>query len=130
MRAGAGDPVVHLELHTGDAAGAQALYEALCGWRSRFVAGGGAPYLAIEMGRRIGGGIVECDTGRPLWLPYVEVADARAATERAHALGARVLLGPRRGAAGTRAVVRTEHGAEVAFWQPDGGIHTARRHGR
>lgn len=129
MRPEPGDPVVHLELHTSDADGAQALFAELCGWQPRLVGIAGAPYLALEMGRRIGGGIVECQTRRPVWLPYVAVADVAAATERARRLGARVLLEPRVGPAGSRSVVRTEQGAELAFWQ-HGRVDDPRRHGR
>ena len=32
-------------------------------------------YLALDMGRRLGGGIVESSTAKPLWLPYVAVGD-------------------------------------------------------
>lgn len=111
-------PVVHLELHTGALAEAQALYAQLCGWRVERIDAGGGSYLALELGGGVGGGIVECETGRPLWLPYVEVAGIREATERARALGARVLLEPREGPAGWRSVVTTAVGGEIAFWQP------------
>jgi predicted enzyme related to lactoylglutathione lyase len=130
MRPGAGHPVVHLELHTRDARAARALYAELCGWTPRLVDAGGAVYLALEMGRRVGGGIVECETGRPLWLPYVEVADAERAAERARSLGAKVLLESTEGPAGWRSVVRTEQGAEIAFWQPRRMHDEPRRHGR
>ena len=63
-------------------------------------------------------GIVECETQRPLWLPYVEVGAIEQATERARDLGASVLLEPREGPAGWRSVVATGAGAELAFWQP------------
>jgi uncharacterized protein len=109
---------VHLELHTGDLAKAQALYAQLCGWRAERIEAGGGSYLALELGGAFGGGIVECETGRPLWLPYVEVARIRDATERARGLGARVLLDPREGPAGWRSVVTTPVGGEIAFWQP------------
>jgi predicted enzyme related to lactoylglutathione lyase len=70
------------------------------------------------MGRRLGGGIVESTTPhRPLWLPYVRVDDVGAATSRAVALGASLLLPPREGPAGWRAVVSTPVGGELAFWQ-------------
>lgn len=111
-------PVVHLELHTGDLPEAEALYARLCGWRAERIAAGCGSYLALELGDGIGGGIVECETRRPLWLPYVQVPEIGAATGRARALGARVLLGPREGPAGWRSVVATSAGAEVAFWQP------------
>jgi predicted enzyme related to lactoylglutathione lyase len=109
---------VHLELHTGDLAEAQALYAQLCGWRAERVDAGGGSYVALELGGGFGGGIVECETGRALWLPYVEVARIRDATERARDLGATVLLEPREGPAGWRSVVTTPVGGEIAFWQP------------
>src|SRR4051795_7782025 len=93
-------PVVHLELHTGDLDRARAFYAALCGWRpeQNSAAGAPAPYLALDMGsRRLGGGIVECATDRPVWLPYVEVPEVHAATERAHGLRAAAPPGARRG---------------------------------
>jgi predicted enzyme related to lactoylglutathione lyase len=110
-------PVVHLELHTGDASGARALYAELCGWRSEWIHAGGGSYSALDMGRGPGGGIVQCPAARPVWLPYVEVPEIGAATERAQRLGAAVLLGPREGPAGWRSVVATPAGGEIAFWQ-------------
>lgn len=112
------NPVVHLELHTADGQGAGALLSALCGWRHEHLATSHGPYTALAMGRRLGGGIVECATRRPVWLPYVEVADIAAATERARALGATVLLDAREGPAGWRTVVASATGGEIAFWQP------------
>jgi predicted enzyme related to lactoylglutathione lyase len=113
-------PVVHLELHTGDLERARTFYAELCGWRGERVTAVDAAgsYLALDMGsRRFGGGIVECATDRPVWLPYVEVPEVRSATERAHDLGAHVLLEPREGPAGWRSVVATPAGGEIAFWQ-------------
>jgi uncharacterized protein len=109
--------VVHLELHTGDLARARGFYSELCGWRPERIDAGCGSYLALELGRGLGGGIVECDTVRPLWLPYVEVAEIAAATERARLSGASVLLEPREGPAGWRSVVATPAAGELAFWQ-------------
>jgi predicted enzyme related to lactoylglutathione lyase len=111
-------PVVHLELHTGDLSRARAFYAELCGWRSERIEAGGGSYLALEMGGRFGGGIVECSVGHPLWLPYVEVGQIGDVTERARDLGATVLLEPREGPAGWRSVVAAPDGGEIAFWQP------------
>jgi predicted enzyme related to lactoylglutathione lyase len=111
-------PVVHLELHTGDLPGARAFYAGLCGWRPEQITVPSGSYLALELGGGLGGGIVECGAARPVWLPYVEVADVREATERARELGARVALEPREGPAGWRAVVAAPAAGEVAFWQP------------
>jgi uncharacterized protein len=111
-------PVVHLELHTGDLERACAFYAGLCGWRPERIAAASGSYLALGMAGGLGGGIVECRTRRPLWLPYVEVADVSEATDRSRAFGASILLEPREGPAGWRSVVATPAAGEVAFWQP------------
>jgi predicted enzyme related to lactoylglutathione lyase len=111
-------PVVHLELHTGDLPGARAFYAGLCGWRPEEISVPSGSYLALALGAGLGGGIVQCGARRPLWLPYVEVADVETATERARELGATVVLEPREGPAGWRGVVAAPAAGEVAFWQP------------
>ena len=110
--------VVHLELHTGDPGGAVGFYASLFGWRPERIRAGRGSYLALGMGDRVGGGVVECAAGQPLWLPYVEVRDVGATTDRAQGLGGEVLLAPREGPEGWRSVVSTPGGGEVAFWQP------------
>jgi predicted enzyme related to lactoylglutathione lyase len=110
--------VVHLELHTGDLPRARSLYAELCGWRSEQIETKSGSYFALQLGATLGGGIVECGTRRPLWLPYVEVSGIGEATDRACRLGASVVLEPREGPAGWRSVVATREGGEIAFWQP------------
>ena len=118
MRTGPSQPVVHLELHTGDLPGARAFYADLCGWNAERIHASAGSYLALDLTRgEVGGGIVECPTTRPLWLPYVEVPHIGAATERARELGAAVLLEPREGPAGWRSVVAAPASGELAFWQ-------------
>jgi predicted enzyme related to lactoylglutathione lyase len=113
------DPVVHLELHTGDLPRASAFYGLLFGWRPERIEAAGSRYWALDLGGEgLGGGVVECGTPRPLWLPYVEVDDVAGATERARRLGAWVTLEPREGPAGWRSVVAAPAAGEVAFWQP------------
>jgi predicted enzyme related to lactoylglutathione lyase len=111
------DPVVHLELHTGDLPRACAFYGLLCGWRPERVDTGPGTYCALELGGGFRGGVVECETSRPLWLPYVEVADITDSTELARRLGASVLMEPREGPAGWRSVVATPTAGEIALWQ-------------
>lgn len=111
-------PVVHLELHTGDRERARAVFAELCGWPQQRIEVRDRSYLALELGPGLGGGIVECSTRRPTWLPYVEVEDVVEATERARDCDAAVLLDPREGPAGWRSVVVTAAGGELAFWQP------------
>src|ERR1700722_12965767 len=104
--------VVHLELHTEDLTGAQAFYSGLCGWlpdevRTRF-----GSYHALDLGPT-GGGIVQCATDRPLWLPYVEGQEIGEETERG-----RGAVEPREGPAGWRSVVASPAAGELALWQP------------
>jgi predicted enzyme related to lactoylglutathione lyase len=118
MRPPTTTPVVHLELHTRDQERARAFYADLCRWPQDRVEDCNGSYLALGLGGGLGGGIVECATERPLWLPYVEVERIDRATERARRLGASVLLDSREGPAGWRSVVSTPAGGQLAFWQP------------
>ncbi len=77
----------------------------LFGWRAETIHVGSGSYLALELGDGIEGGIVERDAERPLWLPYVEVADIIEATARGRRLGASVTLAPREGPLGWRSVL-------------------------
>jgi uncharacterized protein len=110
--------VVHLELQTGNLPRACAFYTRLLGWRVETIHSGGGRYLAVDLGTGIEGGIIECETARPLWVPYVAVESIREATERARRLGATLLLEPREGPAGWRSVLEAPDGAQVALWQP------------
>ena len=112
--------VVHLELRTGNVARACAFYTRAFGWRATSVHVAGAGYLTLELGARIEGGVVEHETDRAFWLPYVQVDDVDEATERARLLGASVLLPPREGPAGWRSVLAAPAAGEIALWQPKG----------
>jgi uncharacterized protein len=112
------NPVVHLELHTGNLARACAFYTRLFGWHAETVDAGCGKYQALSLAGRIDGGVTECCTERPLWLPYVEVADIDEATDRARRLGAAVKLEPREGPAGWRSVIASRAGGEIALWRP------------
>jgi predicted enzyme related to lactoylglutathione lyase len=109
--------IVHLELHTPDLAQASAYYAELLRWRPEPVVTAAGSYLALGVAGEVGGGVVECPTPRPLWLPYVAVDCVDHATARATELGASVLVEPREGPAGWRSVVTSEAGGEIAFWQ-------------
>ena len=118
MRPQSTNPVVHLELHTGNLPRACAFYTRLFGWHTERIDAGCGAYQALDLDGGIGGGVVECDTKRPLWLPYIEVPEISRVTDRARALGACVMLEPREGPAGWRSVVAAPAGGEIAFWQP------------
>ncbi len=115
-RAGA-NPVVHLELYTGNLPRACTFLTRMFRWRAEQIDVHGCTYLALELGGAIGGGVVERDSDRSLWLPYVEVADVFEASERARTLGASVLLEPREGPAGWRSIVEAPAGGTLGLWQ-------------
>ncbi len=122
MYAKAANPVIHLELHTGDLRGAVDFYTRLFRWRPERIQASGGSYLAMGMGNGVGGGVVQCEgAAHPLWLPYVDVPDIARTTERASELGGEILLAPREGPEGWRSVVSTPDAGEVAFWQSKAG---------
>ena len=88
MRPTSRDPVVHLELHTGNRHRASDFYTRLFGWYAETVEVGRCTYVSLKLGDGIDGGVVEHDGEGSLWLPYVEVADVVEVTERACGLGA------------------------------------------
>jgi uncharacterized protein len=121
MRPNPTKPVIHLELHTRDLRGAVDFYTRLCGWRPETIRAGAGSYTALEMGDRVGGGVVECAAAGGLWLPYVKVNDVAETTDDARGLGGSVLLEPREGPEGWRSVIASPDGTEVAFWQQKNG---------
>jgi uncharacterized protein len=112
------NPIVHMELHTDNQPRACAFYTALFRWRVETVRMASGSYLALDLGVGIDAGVIESHVDSPVWLPYVEVADVAAATERARQLGAVVTLEPREGPAGWRSVLEAPAGAQIALWQP------------
>ena len=93
--------VVHLELHTGDLRGAVDFYARLFGWRPERIQAGAGSYLAIGMGDRVGGGVVECARGAAA-LASLRRGARRIDDDRPRgaALAATVLLSPREGPGG------------------------------
>jgi hypothetical protein len=88
-------------------------YEDLLGWTPtegppgmRMFASGKGPFA----------GVGEAD-GVVGWIPYAQVDDVDAATEKARELGAAVLAEKTRGPAGEFSVVRDPGGAAIALWQ-------------
>jgi predicted enzyme related to lactoylglutathione lyase len=111
------NPVVHLELRTANLSRVCAFYTRLFGWTVEDLRLGSRSYLALDLGERIQGGVVEGESDQPTWLPYVEVADIFETTERGRRLGASVIVEPREGPAGWRSVLAVPAGAEVGLWQ-------------
>ncbi len=88
------NPFVHVELNTTDPEKAKAFYSKLFTWKMEDAPmGPGMTYTMINPGEGTGGGLMRHPIpGAPsAWLAYVVVDDVKAATEKAQALGARVM---------------------------------------
>jgi predicted enzyme related to lactoylglutathione lyase len=112
------NPIVHLQLQTGNLSRACAFYTRLFDWRAESIRAGSGSYLALELAVGIQGGVVEREPPQSAWLPYVEVADIVEMTESARSLGAAVTLEPREGPMGWRSELTVPAGARIALWQP------------
>jgi predicted enzyme related to lactoylglutathione lyase len=89
------NPFIHVELNTGDPEKAKAFYSKMFDWQLEEMPNSAVPensYTMIKVGTGTGGGIMKQVPGGPAgWLAYVEVADIKAATEKAKALGGKVM---------------------------------------
>lgn len=86
-----GNPVVHFELSTPDAAKAREFYGTLFGWK--FQVYPEMNYTTVDPegdGKGIMGGIGQAEEAAKMVTVYVEVPDPQAALDRAVALGAKV----------------------------------------
>jgi predicted enzyme related to lactoylglutathione lyase len=118
MRLEIANPIVHLELRTPNLPQACAFYTGLLGWSAQTIRWGPGSYVALELAEGIGGGVVEQESERPLWIPYIEVADLGETVAAACRLGGSVTLEPREGPAGWRSVLTAPGCGELALWQP------------
>ena len=86
------NPFVHLELNTTDLEKAKAFYSQLFDWKTQDMPMPQGTYTLIDVGGGTGGGMMaQPMPGAPsAWLPYVEVGDIEASTEKARSLGATV----------------------------------------
>jgi predicted enzyme related to lactoylglutathione lyase len=106
---------MHVELHTDDGDAAVDFLAQLMGWRQVQIPSG---YRALELGGRIGGGVVPCGVHPALWMPDVLVDDGPDSTRLAERMGSDVLVGPREGIAGWRSVIATPASGVIGLWQP------------
>ena len=116
------NPFVHVELNTTDLGKAKPFYTALFDWKLEDAPmGPDMAYTMIKVGEGTGGGMMKHPMpGAPsMWLPYVLVADVKAATEKARKLGATIIREPMEvPGAGTLAIFLDPTGAALGLWQP------------
>lgn len=88
------NPFVHVELNTTDVAKSKSFYTQLFDWQLKDETSPEMTYTMIGVGGGTGGGMMkQMMPGAPsAWLPYVDVADIRASTDKAKSLGAHILV--------------------------------------
>lgn len=119
-----GNSFVHVELNTTSVPDAKEFYGSLFDWKLQDVQGGPeSPYTMIDPGAGTGGGMLKHPMpGEPsFWLPYVEVEDIRAMTDKAVGLGAELVRDvtevPGRG---WLSIFTDPTGATLGLWKPAG----------
>ncbi len=89
------NPFVHVELNSPHPEKAKAFYAKLFQWQLEDMPNPAVPddsYTVIKAGEGTGGGIMkQVPNGPAGWVPYVAVDDLRIATEKAKALGGKVM---------------------------------------
>lgn len=90
------NPFVHVELNSPDPAKAKAFYAKLFHWKLEDMPNPATPdnaYTLIKVGEEgTGGGIMkQVPHGPAGWIPYVQVDDLRAATDKAEKLGGKIM---------------------------------------
>lgn len=115
------NPFVHIELSTQNVAAAKSFYGELFDWALTDVdMGGGNMYTMIGVGGGTGGGMMQhpMKDAPSVWVPYAAVADIKAATEKARALGAHIIREPMAVMdAGWLSIFADPTGAVLGLWQ-------------
>jgi predicted enzyme related to lactoylglutathione lyase len=88
-----GNPFVHVELMANDVEKAKTFYGKLFEWQLEDMPMPTGAYTMIRVGNGTGGGIMHnpIPNSPSAWMVYVEVSDLNASTEKAIALGAKVM---------------------------------------
>ena len=115
------NPFCHVELNTTDLPKAKTFYGGLFNWTLEDVPMPGGTYTLIKPGNGTGGGMMTHPMpGAPsAWLPYVQVDEIKAATEKARTLGANIIVQPQEiPMVGWFSIFIDPTGATLALFQP------------
>jgi len=110
------------EVFVDDPARAKAFYGELFGWEAREMPMPGGAYSMLHIGGKLvaGAGKLPPEEKKagagPHWLSHVYVTNCNDATNKAKALGAKVLQAPTHVGPGTMAVVQDPTGGVLALW--------------
>lgn len=114
------NPFVHLELNSTDVDKSKAFYGKLFEWTLEDTKIGDLDYTMIKVGKGTGGGMMEqlIPGAGSAWLPYVDVQDIKASTQKAQSLGAKVMKDVSEVAdMGWLSIIVDSTGAMLGLWQ-------------
>lgn len=114
------NPFVHLELNSTDVDKSKAFYGKLFEWTLEDTKIGDLDYTMIKVGKGTGGGMMEqlIPGAGSAWLPYVDVQDIKASTQKAQSLGAKVMKDVSEVAdMGWLSIIVDPTGAMLGLWQ-------------
>jgi uncharacterized protein len=115
---------VHVELNTTDVGKAKDFYTNLFAWKLEDMPMPDGTYTMINVGEGTGGGMLKHPMpGAPsFWLPYVQVDDIKASTEKAKSLGAKLIRDVTEVMdAGWLSIIQDPTGAVLGMWKPKQG---------
>jgi predicted enzyme related to lactoylglutathione lyase len=114
------NPFVHVELNSTNLGKAREFYGKLFDWQTRDMPMPGGKYTTIDVGQGTGGGMLEQHaTNESAWLPYVQVEDIKAYTNKARTLGAKVIKDVAEvPEMGWLSIIADPTGAKLGLWQP------------
>ena len=115
------NPFVHIELNTTDLDQAKGFYTKLFDWSLQDAPMPDGNYTLIQVGQGTGGGMMKHPMpGAPsMWLPYVEVDDIAASTQKAKSLGAKIIRDVLEvPGAGSLSIFQDPTGAVLGLWKP------------
>jgi predicted enzyme related to lactoylglutathione lyase len=113
------NPFVHIELMANDVAKAKSFYGKLLNWKLEDAPIPGMDYTMIRVGEGTGGGMMKnpMPGGGSVWVPYVDVDDLRAATDKAKSLGGKVHKDSVDIDFGIFSIVEDPTGAMIGLWK-------------
>lgn len=114
-------PFVFFDVRTKDVQATRHFYSELFGWQVADVPAGEKPLPLLMSEDGPWGGFTELAEGderSPQWIPYVSVDDVDKATEKAVALGARVIRERTELPPGSLVVINDPTGATLVLFEP------------
>jgi uncharacterized protein len=115
-----GNPFVHIELMSNDVDQAKDFYGQLFDWKLEDMKMPAMTYTMVKVGGGTGGGMMKnpMPNAASTWMPYVNVDDLQASTDKAKSLGAKIMQEMQVvEGMGSFSIITDPSGAMIGLWQ-------------